>query len=80
MRVPSKKAAAMPERERPVIKIGEPRTKITALDKMADCQEVGFDATRLIARERVPSRSLGDALTVRIWDIFVGLRDEVWVF
>lgn len=73
VRVPNKKAATMPERESPDTKIGEPRTKITTLEKIADCQVAGFDWTRLIAPESGATRSVGDDFAVRNWGIFVGL-------
>lgn len=73
VRVPNKKAATMPERESPDTKIGEPRMKITTLEKMADCHVAGLDWTRLIAPESGPTRSFGDALAVGNSDIFVGL-------
>lgn len=73
VRVANKKAATMPDIESPEIKIGVPRTKITILDKMADCHVVGLDCTRLIAFEIDPIRSFGDAFAVRNSDILVGL-------
>lgn len=42
MRVPKRKAEAMPETERPEIRIGEPTMKIKVLLRSADCQ-VGGD-------------------------------------
>ncbi|PQM39347.1 hypothetical protein Pyn_07485 [Prunus yedoensis var. nudiflora] len=49
VRVPSKKAAAMPETESPETKIGEPNRKIKRLLRMADCHVGGDDWIRLIA-------------------------------
>lgn len=49
VRVPSKKAATMPERDRPETRIGEPRTKITALLRTADFHVAGDDWISLTA-------------------------------
>jgi hypothetical protein len=51
VRVPSKKAAAMPERESPETKIGDPRTKIKRLLRIADCHVAGEDWIKLTAFE-----------------------------
>lgn len=52
-------------------KIGDPKRKIRAFDRSADCQLGGFDVMRLIAPERAPAKSgVGLALAVMNWDIF----------
>ncbi len=43
VRVPKSKAAAMPARERPETRIGEPRTKMRRLLRRADCHVGGDD-------------------------------------
>lgn len=49
VRVPSKKAAPIPERESPVTRIGDPAIKIKRLLKRADFHVAGEDWIRLIA-------------------------------
>lgn len=49
VRVPSKKAAPMPDRLKPEIKIGDPRMKITRLLSTEDSQVGGEDWTSWIA-------------------------------
>lgn len=46
---PSKKAATIPESDKPVTKIGEPNTKIKTLLIKADCHVAGDDWTIAIA-------------------------------
>lgn len=45
VRVPSKNAAAKPDEDKPEIRTGEPKMKITALLRRADCQVGGDDLT-----------------------------------
>lgn len=70
VRVPSRKAATMPEKESPATRIGEPRTKITKLLRMADCHVGGDDWINLTASDTAVG-------TLAAWTIvvFVGVGE-----
>lgn len=55
VRVPSKKAAPIPETERPVTRIGDPAMKINILQKRADSHVAGDDWIRRIASDAATS-------------------------
>lgn len=66
--VPSKKAAAMPESERPETRIGAPAMKMRKLLRRADFHVAGDDWMRAMASETAPlnpGTGLGRALAVR---------------
>lgn len=64
--VPSKKAAAMPEGERPATRMGEPPMKMRKLLRREDFQVAGDDWRMEIVSETAPCNPVGRALGVMV--------------
>lgn len=79
VRVPSKKAAAMPDRDKPETRIGLPRMKIRRLLSREDCHVGGEDWTNLIACcTRLRSVAAANGVVSIFLGVFgLGFREKV---
>lgn len=79
VRVPSKKAAAMPDRDKPETRIGMPRMKIRRLLSREDFHVGGEDWTNLMACcIRLRSLAAADGVAnIFLGDFGLGFREKV---